>query len=88
MKILDAIKKDIMSLYDANLIRPYRYAEWISNIVPLKKDGKIRIYIVFRDLNRATPKDEYPMSIVDLLVDVDVEVTQITTRYLWLKRIF
>jgi hypothetical protein len=29
------IKEEIDRLLKANLIRPYRYAEWISNIVPV-----------------------------------------------------
>ena len=55
----------------AGFIQPCRYAEWVSNIVPVeKKDSrKIRVYIDFRDLNRATPKDEYPMPIADMLIN-------------------
>ena len=34
-----------------------------------KKNGKLRICIDFRDLNRATPKDEYPMPVTEVLVD-------------------
>ena len=35
-----------------------------------KKDfGKIRVYIDFRDLNRATPKDEYLMPIANMLIN-------------------
>jgi hypothetical protein len=34
-----------------------------------KITGKIWIRVDFRNLNRATPKDEYPMSIADLLVN-------------------
>ena len=34
-----------------------------------KKNGKLRICVDFRNLNKATPKDEYPMPIADLLVD-------------------
>jgi hypothetical protein len=47
------------------------YAEWVSNIVPIeKKDSrKIRVCIDFRDLNRATPKDEYPIPIADMLIN-------------------
>jgi hypothetical protein len=42
-----------------------------SNIVPVEKKntGKIRICVYFRNLNRATPKDEYLMPVADLLVD-------------------
>lgn len=42
---------------------------WLSNIVPVvKKNEKIRIYKDFRNLNLASPKDEYPMLIADLMV--------------------
>jgi hypothetical protein len=52
-------------------IQPCRYAEWFSNIVPVEKkdSGKIRICIDFRDLNRATLKDEYPMPIANMLIN-------------------
>jgi hypothetical protein len=69
--IYDRIKEEIDQLLKANFIRPCRYAEWISNIVPMEKkgSGKIRICIDFRNLNRATPKDEYPMPIADMLIN-------------------
>ena len=37
-----------------------------------KKNGKLRVCIDFRDLNKATPMDGYPMLIADMLVDVAV----------------
>jgi hypothetical protein len=74
-EVLADVKKEIESLLDANFIRPCRYAEWISNIVPVyKKNGKMRVCIDFRDLNRATPMDGYPMSVADLLVDVATDL--------------
>ena len=36
----------------------------------IKKNGKLRVCIDFRDLNKATPMDGYTMPIADLLVDV------------------
>jgi len=38
----------------------------------LKKNGKLRVCIDFRDLNKATPMDGYPMSIANLLVDASL----------------
>jgi hypothetical protein len=39
--------------------------------VPVEKKGfgKIRVCISFRNLNGATPKDEYPMPITDMLIN-------------------
>ena len=64
------IKAEITRLIEAKFIRQCRYAEWISNVVPIyKKNGKLRVCIDFRNLNKAMPMDGYPMTIVDLLVD-------------------
>jgi hypothetical protein len=45
--------------------------EWVSNIVPVEKKGtdKIWVCIDFRNLNKATPKDEYPMLVADMLIN-------------------
>ena len=37
-----------------------------------KKDGKVRICVDFRDLNKASPKDDFPLPHIDLLVDSTV----------------
>ena len=71
--MLDDIKKETERLLEAKFIQPCRYAEWISNVVPVyKKNGKLRVCIDFRDLNKATPMDGYPMPIADMLVDAVV----------------
>jgi len=69
--ILPGIKAETTKLIEAKFIRQCRYAELISNVVPVyKKNGKLRVRIDFRNLNKATPMDGYPMPVVDLLVDV------------------
>jgi len=68
--ILLDIKAEITKLIEAKFIRQCRYAEWISNVVPVyKKNGKLRVCIDFRNLNKATPMDDYQMPVTDLLVD-------------------
>ncbi|XP_020229218.1 uncharacterized protein LOC109810221 [Cajanus cajan] len=69
-EVIERIKEEIERLLKAKFIRTSRYAEWISNIVPvIKKNGKLRVCIDFRDLNTATPKDEYPMPIAETMID-------------------
>jgi len=42
-------------------------------VVPIyKKNGKLHVCIDFRNLNKATPMDGYPMPVADLLVDAAV----------------
>jgi hypothetical protein len=67
----DQIKEEIDRLLKVNFIRPCRYAEWISNIASMEKKGSstIRVYIDFRNLNRATLKDEYLMPIANMLIN-------------------
>ena len=68
--MLDDIKKETERLLEAKFIRPCRYAKWISSVVPMyKKNGKLRVCIDFRDLNKATPMNGYPMPIANMLVD-------------------
>jgi hypothetical protein len=54
-------------LLKAVFIRTCRYTDCVSNKVPVEKkgSGKIRICVDFRNLNRNTPKDEYPIPNAD-----------------------
>ena len=46
------------------------YPQWIANIVPVpKKDRKVRMCVDYRDLNKASPKDDFPLPHIDMLVD-------------------
>jgi hypothetical protein len=37
-------------------------------VVP-KKEGKIRVCVDFQNLNKASPKDDFPLPHIDVLVD-------------------
>ncbi|CAL2255640.1 unnamed protein product [Prunus armeniaca] len=51
-------------------IRTAQYVEWLANIVSVfKNTGALRVCTDYRNLNLATPKDEYPMLLSDLLAD-------------------
>jgi hypothetical protein len=69
-EVLEEVKKEIEKMLEAGFTWPCKYAEWISSIVSIqKKDGRWSVCIDFRDLNRATPKDEYPMPIAETLIN-------------------
>jgi hypothetical protein len=69
--LYDRVKEEIDRLLKAGFIRPCRYVEWVSSrvLVEKKGSGKIGVCIYFRDLNKATPKDEYPMPIADMMIN-------------------
>jgi len=69
-EVLEEVKKEVQKMLDAGFIRPCRYAEWISCVVPVqKKHGRWRVCVDFRNLNRTTPKDEYPMPVAETLIN-------------------
>ena len=64
------IKEEVKKQFDTGFLAVARYPEWVANIVPVsKKDGKVRMCVDFRDLNRASPKDNFPLSHIVVLVD-------------------
>ena len=60
-------------LLNAKLIREIQYPDWIANVVMVKKSTeKWRTCIDYIDLNKACPKDSFPLSKIDQLVDTTV----------------
>jgi hypothetical protein len=44
--------------------------DWVSNLVPVtKKQGMIHVCVDYRDIHKACPKDNYPTTCVDQIVD-------------------
>ena len=70
IEIEGQIVKEVEKLLVAGFIKPIQHPRWLSNIVPVKKkNGQIRCCVDFRNLNRACPKDEFPLPNMDLLID-------------------
>ena len=69
-----AIKAEIEKLLKARFIYPVPLTEWVSNVVPVNKNqGTIRVYIDFRDLNKACRKDNFPTPHIDQIIENCVE---------------
>ena len=65
-----AIAEEVGKLLEAGFIREVYYPDWLANVVMVKKPNrKWRMCVDFTDLNRAYPKDSYPLPRIDTLVD-------------------
>ena len=59
-----------MKQIESKVFEVTKYPTWLSNIVPVaKKDGKIRICVDYRDLNKASRKDNFPLPNIHILID-------------------
>ena len=64
------IADEVRKLLKADFIREVYYHDWLANMVMIKKaNGKWRMCIDCTDLNKACPKDSYPLPRIDTLVD-------------------
>ena len=62
----DAIRDEVMKLKSAWAIKEIFYPEWLANtVVVKKKSGKWRVCVDFTDLNKACPKDPFPIPRID-----------------------
>ena len=69
----EAVREEVTRLKQAGAIEEVFYPEWLANtVVVKKKSGKWRVCIDFMDLNKACPKDPFPMPKIDQLVDATV----------------
>eukprot|EP00253_Pinus_taeda_P022003 PITA_22003 len=58
----DIVKEELQKLLDARFIYPISDSEWVSPLVLVpKKNGKWRICVDYRELNKATKKDHFPL---------------------------
>ncbi|KAK0587568.1 hypothetical protein LWI29_025014 [Acer saccharum] len=65
-----AIKKEVEKLLSVGSIREVKYPEWVANVVLVKKrNNQWRMCVDFTDLNKACPKDSFPLPRIDQLVD-------------------
>ncbi|GJR82769.1 reverse transcriptase domain-containing protein [Tanacetum coccineum] len=64
------IQEEVGKLVDVGIMKEVNYHSWLSNPVMVKKhDGSWRMCVDFKDLNKACPKDGYPLPKIDWKVE-------------------
>ena len=64
------VKEGLQKLLDVGFIYPISDSQWVSPLViVLKNNGKWWIYVDYRELNKATQKDHFPLPFIDQVVD-------------------
>ena len=64
------MKEEIQKQLSVGFISVVEYPEWLANVIHVpKKDGKVRLCVDFKDLNKASLKNDFPLPHIDFLVD-------------------
>ena len=78
--LLPVIEKEIKKLFNAKIIMTLRFSKWVANLVPVrKKNGEIRIFIDFRNINKVSLKDNYPLPKMEHILQKVVGSERIST---------
>jgi hypothetical protein len=65
------IREEIIRLLDAGFIREVTHSQWLANsLVILKVNGKLRMCINYTSLNKACPRDPFPLPQIDQIMDL------------------
>ena len=64
------MKEEIQKQISVGFISVVEYLKWLATVVLVtKKDDKVRVCVDFRDINKPSPKDDFPLPHIDMLVD-------------------
>ncbi|KAG7533253.1 Ribonuclease H-like superfamily [Arabidopsis thaliana x Arabidopsis arenosa] len=64
------VNDEVDKLLKIGSIREVKYPDWLANpVVVKKKNGKWRVCVDFIDINKACPKDSFPLPHIDRLVE-------------------
>ena len=65
-----AMGEELAKLLEAGFIREIKHSDWLANLVMVpKKDKSWHLSVDFKDLNKACPKDPFPLPRIDQIID-------------------
>jgi hypothetical protein len=66
----DFIREEVRKLLDVGFIEEVHHPVWLANpVIVTKANGKLQMCIDYTSLNKACPKDPYPLPRIDQIVD-------------------
>jgi len=84
-EMLLKIREEIMKQFDVGFLEVAKYPEWVANIVPVpKKDGKVRMCVDYRDLNRGTELAPMITSYCRILISLLITQPDIPYSLSWM----
>jgi len=64
------VNEEVERILKSGLIHEVKYPDWLANtVVVKKKNGKWRVCVDYTDLNKACPKDSFPLPHIERLVE-------------------
>ena len=88
--VSEKIKEEITKQLNAKVIQVICYITWLTNVVPVpKKDGKTRVCVDYWDLNKASPKNNFPLPYIHILIDncAKYEIQSFVDCFAWYHQI-
>jgi hypothetical protein len=66
----EIVKEELHKILNADFIYPISDSEWVSPLVIVpKKNGKWRVCVDYRAMNKATQKDHFPLPFIDQVLE-------------------
>jgi len=66
----EVVREELQKLLNVNFIYPTSDSQWVSPLVIVhRKNGKWRVCIDYRELNKANLKDRFPLPLIDQVLD-------------------
>lgn len=94
LELIMKIKEEVVKQLDARLLEMTYYMEWLNIVPVLEKDGNIGMYAGYRDLNKASSKDDFSLQALmsswivlpDMFNFLSWKASRATIKSGWLQR--